>query len=995
MRKPLIFLAFALMTLSAGAQGRYTRTDLQGLDECRTLFSQGDYAAAGTLLEGWLKSHNVTEETEYMTTVIAAECDMNTAMPAIRHFIQTYPMSKYMNRIRALEGSAYFAQKDYESAIESFEESDPAQLSDRDCERLVRHNAISLVRSGRTDEAFLQLSILDRLVDEPDADADLVFYHAYVDYMNGNTDKAVAGFENSMGTRHEDEARLYLAEIDLNGGGDHSRAYETANSLIMESDDPELQHEAERVLGEYFYRNGDYRQAADLLTSYLASDSSADMRYDQYLLGMSHYRGGDMDMAIENLSKVVEEDDDIAQNASLHAGLAYLKKGDRNMARISFERAQNIPGQPDVREQAMYNYAMVLQETAFTPFDQSVTTFERFLNEFPDSRYADRISEYLIDAYMSTTSYDAALASIDKIRNPSDKVMASKVQLLYRKAMDQFASGRYDDVPHLLTGVIDLSRYDAATALEATFWRGETYYRQGEDSRAAMDFRRYLSKSDNDRTRLAALANYGLGYIEYNSSSYSQSLKYMREVIDNAGKTGIQSDIVADACLRAGDCLFYTRQYNPAKDYYGRAMDLNKATGDYVLYQTAIVNGLQRKYEDKISNLKNLVSDYPSSAFVAAALYEQGRAYQQIDRQNDAISVFQRIRTEFPQSELARKAAAETALIYYQTDRYDDAIVAYKDVVRQYPGSDEAQTALEDLKSIYVEKGDVNSYIDFTQTVSGAAPIAVSERDSMTYAAAEGLFSRGDRETALKHFEDYLKQFPNGAFAVNAWYYQGLLLEEQNNYDYAFECFMHVADYENSRFSETAIDHAASMAWELGDYETAMDTYIRLSGKTTDIERQRRSLYRIVSSAAMISESDVVLQYADRALNAGLKQEQQTEVSFCKAEALLETGSGEQARPVLEELASDTRSQYGAQSAYLLGQYLFDSGNAAESEKVTMAFIQEGTPHMYWLARSFILLSDIYKSQGKEIEARQYLLSLKSNYTADDDIAQMIAKRLE
>lgn len=996
MRKPIIFLVLALMTLSAGAQGRYTRTDLQGLDECRTLFSQGDFAAAGTLLEGWLKTNKATEETDYMGTVIDAECDLGNAMPAIRNFLQKYPNSIYRNRIRSFEGSAYFMQKEYGMAIGSFEETDPMPLSESDCERMVRHYAISLIRSGRPDEAFLQLGILDRLADQPESDADLVFYHAYLDYMNGNTGQAEAGFEKCMGTRHENEARLYLAQIDLNGDGDHSKAYETANSLMMESDDSELQREAERVLGEYCYRNGDYAKAADLLTSYLASDSSVDMRFDQYLLGMSHFQTGDMDRAIECLSQVTDAEDDIAQNALLHAGLAYLGKGDRNMARMSFERAQNIPGQPDVREQAMYNYAMVLQETSFSPFAESVTTFERFLNEFPQSQYADRISGYLVDAYLSTSNYDAALASIDKIRNPGATVMSSKVKLLYRKAMDQFASGRYDDVPHLLTGVIDLARYDAATALEATFWRGETYYRQGEDSRASMDFKRYLAQSGHEATKLGALACYGLGYIEYNAQSYNESWQQFREVIDMADRTGVQSDIVADACLRAGDCMFYTRQYDQAKEYYARAMNLNSAAGDYVLYQTATVNGLQRKYEEKISCLKSLVSGYPSSAFVAAALYEQGRAYQQIDRQNDAISVFQKIRTDFPQSELARKAAAETALIYYQTDRYDDAIIAYKDVVIRYPGSDEAKTAMEDLKSIYVEKGDVNSYIDFAQTVSGAAPIAVSERDSMTYAAAEGLFSRGEKEAALRNFGQYLEEFPNGAFAVSAWYYQGLLLEEQKNYDYAFESFMHVAEAENSRYCETAIDHAASMAWEIGDYETAMDTYIRLLDRTTDIERQRRSLYRIVSSAGQISESDAVLLYADKALNSGLTQEQQTEVKYCKAIALLETDKGPQARTILEELAKDTRSQYGAQSAYQLGQYLFDSGDATASEKVTMDFIQEGTPHMYWLARSFILLSDIYRSQGKDIEARQYLLSLKSNYTAaDDDIAEMIAKRLE
>jgi len=41
------------------------------------------------------------------------------------------------------------------------------------------------------------------------------------------------------------------------------------------------------------------------------------------------------------------------------------------------------------------------------------------------------------------------------------------------------------------------------------------------------------------------------------------------------------------------------------------------------------------------------------------------------------------------------------------------------------------------------------------------------------------------------------------------------------------------------------------------------------------------------------------------------------------------------------------------------------------------------------------LLSDVYKAMGKNLDARQYLLSLKQNYQADDDIAGMIESRLE
>ena len=57
-------------------------------------------------------------------------------------------------------------------------------------------------------------------------------------------------------------------------------------------------------------------------------------------------------------------------------------------------------------------------------------------------------------------------------------------------------------------------------------------------------------------------------------------------------------------------------------------------------------------------------------------------------------------------------------------------------------------------------------------------------------------------------------------------------------------------------------------------------------------------------------------------------------------------------------------------------------------------YIEVSTPHAYWLARSFVLLSDIYVKMGRELDARQYLLSLQQNYQGDDDIAGMIKSRL-
>ena len=96
----------------------------------------------------------------------------------------------------------------------------------------------------------------------------------------------------------------------------------------------------------------------------------------------------------------------------------------------------------------------------------------------------------------------------------------------------------------------------------------------------------------------------------------------------------------------------------------------------------------------------------------------------------------------------------------------------------------------------------------------------------------------------------------------------------------------------------------------------------------------------------------------------------------------------------LKMLAQDTRTLYGAEAKYLAAQLMYNAGDYAAAEKEILNFIDQSTPHAYWLARRFIL-SDVYVAMDKKLDARQYLLSLQQNYHADDDIEGMIQERLE
>ena len=96
-------------------------------------------------------------------------------------------------------------------------------------------------------------------------------------------------------------------------------------------------------------------------------------------------------------------------------GLAYLHLAEKNKARMAFEQAAASNANLKIKEQAAYNYALCIHETSYSAFGESVTVFEKFLNEFPNSEYAEMVSSYLVEVYMNTRSYEAALKSIDRI----------------------------------------------------------------------------------------------------------------------------------------------------------------------------------------------------------------------------------------------------------------------------------------------------------------------------------------------------------------------------------------------------------------------------------------------------------------------------------------------------------------------------------------------------------------------------------------------------
>ncbi len=119
------------------------------------------------------------------------------------------------------------------------------------------------------------------------------------------------------------------------------------------------------------------------------------------------------------------------------------------------------------------------------------------------------------------------------------------------------------------------------------------------------------------------------------------------------------------------------------------------------------------------------------------------------------------------------------------------------------------------------------------------------------------------------------------------------------------------------------------------------------------------------------------------------------EARYNRAKAYMAQKQNEAALPDLEVLAQELRTPIGAESKYLVARIYFDAGDYIQSETVIMDFASKNTPQQYWLARSFVLLADIYMHKGEDFQAKQYLLSVQNNYKGNDEVHEMIKERLE
>jgi tetratricopeptide (TPR) repeat protein len=985
---------FFLIQLDAQQTLIYTHPD-EVFEQGKELYTQKKYAASYRKFEDFLKIADKTQagqlqEAEYYIAANAYELHQKNAQTLLKNYLKNYPYTPFFDRTNVMLGMIEFEKKNYTEAVRYYRIVKPLRLGKYERVDFFFSEGYALLETRDYKQARDIFKTLKNMNTRKNLSA--TYYYAYSEYSLGNYSVALPEFlKIEDNPEYTNIVPYYVIQIYY-AQKEYDKVYDRAEKLLKNNPDNKNNAEIYRILGEISYQNKDFTKAVGYLKSYESLNPQI-LRNDAYLLGLSYYNIKDYANAAVYLQKITTSKDEMTENAYLHLGNSYIKLGDKNNAKMAYEAALQTKFNSTVREEALFNYALTTYETT-TAFGESVKAFEQYINEYSNSKYTDKAYDYLVTAYMTSKNYEAAYQSIQKITRPTPAVLEAKQYILYQLGTQSFMQNNWNKAIEyfsLSLGSSITGKYSA----ECFFWRSESYYRLNNALKSIEDLKSFFNNTNSKNSSNRKIANYSMAYAYFSQKNYTEAQNWFQKYVDSETNTNVTQ--YADALNRLGDCFFAARNFAKAETYYTKATQVNPNTGDYGLFQSAYVVGLQKNYTSKISKLEQLINVYPKSEYVDDALYEMGRAYLMLNNDAKAISTYQKLLNTNPNSSVARKAALEIGMIYFNDNNYDQAIIAFKNVVTVYPGSEESYTALESLESVYIEKNDVASYLAYTKTLKMTLPnTSATREDSISYIAAEKQYMNSNFTQAINGLKSYLSSYcPSGRYCIIAQYYLADSYYRSNDKAGALDAYKALLSVSGNQYTQEATTRCAEITYDQKDYVSSLQYFKQLEYLAQNTDQKNTSRLGVLRCSYFLNDHQTTISVANEILN-DLKSTDQlkSEARYNRAKAYIALAQSADAVADLKILAADTRTANGAEAKYLLANVYFEQNKLTDSEAEIMAFAKMNTPYQFWLARSFVLLADIYVKKGDDFQAKQYLLSLQKNYTVQDEIQTLINDRL-
>jgi tetratricopeptide (TPR) repeat protein len=195
-----------------------------------------------------------------------------------------------------------------------------------------------------------------------------------------------------------------------------------------------------------------------------------------------------------------------------------------------------------------------------------------------------------------------------------------------------------------------------------------------------------------------------------------------------------------------------------------------------------------------------------------------------------------------------------------------------------------------------------------------------------------------------------------------------------------------VSDEPGNQFLEQSLIAASSMLYDKEDYPASLIYFEKLEKISSNDANKLLALKGELKAASQAGDAQKTIIAAGKINNsANIPEELAREATFLSAKASYSLNNFDDALRDFRKVATEVTSIEGAESKYRVAELLYKKDKPAEAEKVITEFIDQKSPHQFWMARVFLLLADISIKKGDSLQARATLQSLKDYYTVDND----------
>ena len=960
-----------------------------------SLFNQNNFGAAIVVFDKFMSEQEnskgaIYEDAAYYSTVCAVELRTKDAVNRVQRFAADYPSSAWLPAINFELGNIYYKDKKYSKALEIYRSVSATKIDASQRNEYYYKKGYCQMKQSRFDAAIGSFNKVMKTKNSYSKPAS--YYYAHIQYQKGNYEEALSGFKAIANDRKfKKYVPLYLIKIHYQLG--HYNEVISEGSTYIGTAAKKEKGDIARLMANSYYNLENYTKAYEYFEMYESNSRDSNDPDEQYRIGYSKYVANDYKDAVKNFQSATKAGGLVEQNSWYYLGYCYLYSEQPKFAQNAFLKAYRQNTNKDIAADALFSYVKTTIELGSDSHNDPVTIIEEYLQNNNNSVHEATAYDLLSQLYLTSKNYPAALKSIESVSNPNSRLKSVYQQLAYAQGVEYYNRRAYTDA----IGYFDRSlKYpiDKKIEAESIFWQGDAYYRLKKYEKAKRKFVSFLKLSAAKQTSLYKTALYNSAYCSFNLKQYTSAVKSFNKFLSQSGN---DQRLINDSYLRLADSYLITKDYNNAILWYNKVISSNSSDADYAMYQKAICYGSQGEFNKKLTTLSKLTNNFKRSQYYDEALYDIASTNLILGDQRHAITYFDKLVKEKPKSSYAKKALVKMGFIYYGNSQYQQAVTALRKVIDNYPASLEAKEALVTLQNVYMDMGQVDSYIEYANSLD-FVQVSTSEEDSLKFTTGENYYINNDCGRAITTLKKYVEQFPNGGFVLTAYHYLSQCLEKNNDNTEALVYYQKIVEYPENQYTVKALLKVARAMYDNGNFDKALTYYERLS-QTAENKLMVLEAHDGVMKSAWKTNNIALVKESAKKL---LMTEKVNEDQIIYAHYLLgKIAMNEKNYGIAEKEFTITtklsKGEMGAESQYNLVLLNYRQNKLDVAEEIVYQIPEKYPSSDYWIAKGFILLADIYVGRENIFQAEQTLNSVIENYKGDDlrEVAQAKLDRLK